>query len=76
MPAPPPVGTTPPAPSSAGSYASLWTVPFFGEGPISLTFTGSNLVVAGSQIATEARALDDGRVLWTSPRTAVSCSLP
>jgi outer membrane protein assembly factor BamB len=43
-------------------------VPFSGDGPLSLSFTATNLVVAGSQIATEARALDDGRVIWTSPR--------
>ena len=54
--------------SEAESYASLWTVPFTGEGPISLTFAGTSLIVAGTEIATEARALDDGRVLWTSPR--------
>jgi outer membrane protein assembly factor BamB len=45
-------------------------VPFSGEGPLSLTFAGPNLILAGNQIATEARALDDGRVLWTSTHEA------
>ena len=66
-PGPAPDATQTPA---AASYASAWTVPFSGDGPLSLTFTASNLILAGSQIATEARALDDGRVLWTSKRKA------
>ena len=72
-----PSSTPPPAPApdatqtpAATPYASAWTVPFSGDGPLSLTFTASNLILTGSQIATEARALDDGRVLWTSKRKA------
>jgi outer membrane protein assembly factor BamB len=66
----PPVPAPAPGQSAAASYASAWAVPFSGDGPLSMTFTGSNLVLAGSQIAAEARALDDGRVLWTSKREA------
>jgi outer membrane protein assembly factor BamB len=66
--------TTPAAASqqtpAAASYTSAWTVPFSGEGPLSLTFTSSSLILSGRQIPTEARALDDGRVLWTSKREA------
>jgi hypothetical protein len=58
----------PSPPSDPAAYASAWTVPLEGDGPSSLTFTSSSLIVAGGSIPTEARALDDGRVLWTSKR--------
>ena len=81
VPAPFPSPTPPPAPApesrpaqtpapAAASYASAWTVPFSGDGPLTLTFTSSSLILSGSEIPTEARALDDGHTLWTSKREA------
>lgn len=67
---PPPAVTPAPKPAAPVTYESAWTVPFSGDGPLSLTITPWNLILSGNQIATEARAMDDGRVLWTSPRQA------
>jgi hypothetical protein len=56
----------PPRDDKPSAYALAWSSPITADGALTLTFTASNLIMAGADTVTEARSLDDGRVLWTS----------
>ena len=56
---------------AAPPYSTAWNVAIAADGPLTLTLAGSIFVLAGPETATEARAPDDGRVLWTSSERLV-----
>lgn len=56
-----------PPPPKPAPYTVAWTKPVDVGGALSLLLTSSSLIVTGVDAETRAFALDDGRVLWTTP---------